>query len=176
MELFKIIMYTLIGIIFILFIYAKIHNDIKTCVLKINSVESEIDITLRKKFDLILKIISMLREEENEELFKDYEEIKDEELSSFEFERKLLDTEVDILNYSTKYSKNAVFNGITREIENINTKLEAEEKYYNENTTKYNDLISKFPTKIVGSLMRLKEKKYFDGKDMSDKNIKDFKI
>ena len=50
------------------------------------------------------------------------------------------------------------------------------EKYYNENTTIYNNLVSKFPSKIVAKILRLKEKKYFDGKDMYDKNIKDFKI
>ena len=51
-----------------------------------------------------------------------------------------------------------------------------EEKYYNESTTIYNNLVSKFPTKIVACLLRLKEKMYFDGKDMYDQNIKDFKI
>ena len=62
------------------------------------------------------------------------------------------------------------------QIVNLNSRILGEEKYYNESTTIYNNLVSKFPTKIVACLLRLKEKMYFDGKDMYDQNIKDFKI
>ena len=105
--------------------------------------------------------------------------IKNENLSSFEFERKLADIESQIYtirNDNTKLLKNNAFNDLWYEITTLNSKIKAEEKYYNENTTIYNELVTKFPSKIVSIILKLNEKKYFDGKNMYDKNIKDFKI
>lgn len=179
METFKIIMYTLIGIIFLLFIYIKMYNDIKICSLKINSVENVIDEVLRNKYESIVKIVSIIRQEdEKNKDFNNLDNIKDDKLSSFDLSRILSEIEIKIFEYKndSKISKNKDFNDLWYKIENYNVKLEAEEKYYNENTTLYNNLVSKYPSKIVALIMKYSERKYFDGKDMNDKNIKDFKI
>ena len=100
-------------------------------------------------------------------------------MSSFEFERKLYDLESQIYtikNDNNKLQKSKTMNELWYEIININTKIKAEEKYYNENTTKYNKLVTTFPSKLIAIILRLEEKTYFDGKDMYDDNIKDFKI
>lgn len=180
MEAVQIILYIIIVIAVILLCYAGIYNKIKTQILKINSAESEIDESLRLKYDLLIKIISEIKQiEKDNDKFNDVEKIKDENLSSFEFERKLADIEsivYTIRNDNTKLLKNNTFNDLWYEITNLNTKIKAEEKYYNENTTIYNSLVTKFPSKIVAMILRLSEKKYFDGKNMYDKNTKDFKI
>jgi len=179
MEFFKILMYVLIGIIIILFVIIKIYNDIKTCSLKINSVESVIDEVLRNKYESILKIVSIIKQEdEKNKDFDNLEDIKESNISSFELSRTLSDAELKIFEYKndSKISKNKDFNDLWYKIDNLNIKLQAEEKYYNENTTLYNNLISRFPSKLFAIIMKFKERKYFDGKDMNDKNIKDFKI
>lgn len=180
MQVLQIILYIIIVIGLILIGYALIYNKIKTQILKINSVESEIDESLRLKYDLITKIISEIKKVEKDvDKFNDFEKIKDENLSSFEFERKLADIESEIYtirNDNNKLVKNNTFNDLWYEITNLNTKIKAEEKYYNENTTIYNELVTKFPSKLIAIVLKMKEKKYFDGKNMYDKNIKDFKI
>lgn len=180
MQILEIILYIIIVICLILMVYAIIYNKIKTQILKINSVESQIDESLRGKYDLLVKIISEIKKTEKEiEKFNDIEKIKDENLSSFEFERKLADIESEVYtikNDNSKLLKNNTFNELWYEITNINTKIKAEKKYYNENTTIYNELVTKFPSKVVAVILRLEEKKYFDGKNMYDKNTKDFKI
>lgn len=180
MEVIQIVLYVIIFIALILIGYALIYNKIKTQVLKINSVESEIDESLRLKYDLLVKIISEIKKiDKDDEKFKDVDKIKDENLSSFEFDRKLADIESQVYtirNDNTKLLKNNTFNDLWYEITTLNTKIKAEEKYYNENTTIYNELVTKFPSKVVALILRLSEKRYFDGKNMYDKNIKDFKI
>lgn len=180
MEILQIILYIIIIIGIILIGYALIYNKIKTQILKINSVESEIDESLRVKYDLLIKIISEIKKIEKDiDKFNDFEKIKDENLSSFEFERKLADVESDVYtirNDNNKLVKNNTFNDLWYEITNLNTKIKAEEKYYNENTTIYNELVTKFPSKLIAVILRLNEKRYFDGKNMYDKNVKDFKI
>ena len=180
MELYKIILYIIIGLVILLLIYTKIHNDIKNRILKINYAESEIDESLRLKYDLLIKLISEVKQVLKDlKDFDNVEDIKDEKLSSFEFERKLNDIELKLYNIkceNNKVDKNNEINDIWYQINNLSTKIKGDEKYYNENTDKYNNLVTKFPSNIVAKTMRSKEKPYFDGKDMYDKNIKDFKI
>ena len=180
MDALKIVLYVIIGISIILFGYIYIYNKIKTQILKINAAESEIDESLRLKYDLLSKIISEIKKiNKDENTFEDIEKIKDENLSSFEFDRKLTDIESQIYTIKNENSKlltNNTFNDLWYEITTLNTKIKAEEKYYNESTTAYNELVTKFPSKIVSTILKLSEKRYFDGKNMYDKNIKDFKI
>ena len=180
MGFFRIILYVLIAIVVLLIIYSIIHNKIKAQIIKINSAENKIDESLRLKYDLLVKIVSEIKKVDKDNTsFENLDEIKNDALSSFEFERKIADIESKMYtfkNENIKINKNNTFNDLWYEIINLNTKIIAEEKYYNENTTIYNNLVSKFPSKIVAKILRLKEKKYFDGKDMYDKNIKDFKI
>ena len=46
MDTFRIIMYIIITIVIVLLVYTKMHNDIKTQIIKINSAESKIDESL----------------------------------------------------------------------------------------------------------------------------------
>lgn len=179
MNGFQIFLILIIFIALVLIFYALIYNKIKTQILKINLAESEIDESLRCKYDTIVKLISEIKQVDKSSKFKDVEKLKDEELSSFEFKRKLADLESQIYtikNDNTKLSKNSTINDLWYEIVNINTKIKAEEKYYNESTTIYNGLVTKFPAKLIAIILKLDEKKYFDNKDMYDDNIKDFKI
>lgn len=158
-------MYILISIIIvclILIAFVSIYNVFQNYSLKVNETEKEIDQSLRNKYD----ILSEIKQKENLEI--EIDKIKDENLSSFEFYRKIIEIETkmsDIL--SEKY---------TDKIDDINNKIEAQIKYYNENITLYNRLITKFPSNIVSKITRKKIKNYFDNKNLYDKNIKDFKL
>ena len=52
----------------------------------------------------------------------------------------------------------------------------AARKYYNDIITDYNKLVRKFPTIIVAKIHKYNLKNYFDGKDMNDEIINDFKL
>ena len=175
METYKIILYLIIILVSLLMMYAVVYNKIKTQILKINSAESRID-----EYDLIIKLITEIKsvDKDNKD-FKSVDNLKDKDLSSFEFERELTDIESKIYtikNDNNKLLKSSSFTEGWHEIINLNTIIKGEEKYYNENTTIYNNLVCKFPSNLVAKTMKLKIKKYFDGKDLYDKNIKDFKI
>lgn len=49
-------------------------------------------------------------------------------------------------------------------------------KYYNDIITDYNKIVKSFPANIVAIIFKFKPKLYFDGKDMDDDIIKDFKL
>ena len=178
MDGIQIVLLIIIVLALIAIYYSSTYNKIKTEILKINSSESEIDTLLRNKYDLIAKVIVEINQPDDKNL-KIFDKLKEEELSSFEFERKLADIESQIYtirNDNTKLLKNNVFNDLWYEITTLNSKIKAEEKYYNENTTIYNELVTKFPSKIVSVILKLNDKKYFFFIYFYYKIIKYFKI
>ena len=83
---------------------------------------------------------------------------------------------VAIINDNNKLAKNQTIIELNNQISNVNAKINTIIKYYNDSISGYNALVSKFPTKLIAIITRLKEKRYFDGKNMYDDNYKDFKI
>ena len=80
------------------------------------------------------------------------------------------------LKENKKLAKNQTIIELNNQISNVNAKVNTIIKYYNDSISGYNALVSKFPTKLIAIITRLKEKRYFDGKNMYDDNYKDFKI
>lgn len=178
MDAFQIILLIIIVLALLSIYYSSTYNKIKTEILKINSAESEIDSLLRNKYDLISKLIIEVNQSVDKNL-KNFDKLKEEELSSFEFERKLLEYENKIsalINDNNKLAKKQTIIELSNQISNTNAKVNTIIKYYNDSITNYNSLVSKFPTKLIAIVTRLKEKRYFDGKNMYDDNYKDFKI
>ena len=61
-------------------------------------------------------------------------------------------------------------------IKRIDEKLTAAKNYYNKNTSNGNAIIRRFPTNVIARIHKFKVKLFFDGKDMDDEIIDDFKI
>ena len=61
-------------------------------------------------------------------------------------------------------------------IRELDEKLCAAKNYYNKNTSLENAIIRRFPTNVIAKIHKFKIKLFFDGKDMDDEIIDDFKI
>jgi hypothetical protein len=157
-------MISIIVVCIILIVYISIYNIFQSYLLKINETEKEIDESLRKKYDILFKI------KQKEDLEIEMQEIKDKNLSSFEFYREIIEIETNIINLTNnrKIEK--------EDLDEINIKIESQIKYYNENISNYNNATTKFPSNIISKISRKKIKNYFDDKNLYDKNKKDFKI
>ena len=167
--LFVIIVGSLIGILFVIF-----YNKIQTELLRLKQTESELDESLRSKYDLLNNMCEIIKYDTDE-----FTRLKNEDLSSFEFSRDLKELEKVIENNLKETKKGKKGNNLDEkntELKNLNIKLRAQEKYYNEIITSYNNLVKKFPSNIVGKILKLDEKKYFDNKDLNDEVENDFKV
>ena len=177
-----IIILALLVILFTLFMIANIiYNKFQDFIIKINEVEGKIDDTLRNKYDNILKINNIIKEKikTKKELVDDLEDLKNEDKSSFEIYRILTDSynKIDFVRKQYKeVSTSDEVNKLFYEINDMDESLNAYIKFYNENITEYNKLIRKIPYNVIGIIFKYKEKMFFDGKDLNDDNIKDFKL
>ena len=83
---------------------------------------------------------------------------------------------------TTEQENNIVQNEILEETENVVENIESESeivaarKYYNDIITDYNKLVRSLPSMIVAKVSKYPLKNYFDGKDMNDEDINDFKL
>ena len=150
--------------------YIILYNNIQAFNIKINEAESIIDDLLRKKYDNLDNMKSIILKETDlpEQTFEVFEKIKNVNISSFDLDRKL--TEIYSLINQIKLDYDKLDSNEDFE------KLEAAKSFYNKYTTLLNTAIKKFPSNVIASFHHIKVKAYFDGKDMFDEEIKDFKL
>ena len=179
MTLETILVIFIIGCLFFIW-FLLTYNKFQTYIIRINEAEANIDSVLRKRYDLLSKASKVIEEDtkENNVLIQ-IKEMKSSNLSNFEVDRIVRDGINEFSIYKEKYPKlkdNDLF--VKTDIELINSESEiiSLKKYYNDIITEYNRYDRVFPSVIVAFILRYKQRTYFDGKDMNDKDIKDFKI
>ncbi len=152
-------------------------NDLKT---KVNEAESIIDENLRIKYDTLIRVSNKLKKhlKTDKNYFKEYEKLNTMNLSNFDMDRKLNEGLTIILKMRDDLGLETE-NDLNKDLENIrqiDEKLCATKNYYNKNTSLLNGLIRRFPTNLIAKIHKFKVKLFFDGKDMDDEIIDDFKI
>lgn len=162
-------------------VYSIIYNNMQAYVLKINEAESVIDELLRKKYDNILLIKDIILEETDlpKKSFDEVINLKGQNISSFDFERKLTEFNNFINKINGDYEVllgNVKYNSLYGEFDDINQKLEAAKSFYNKYTNLLNTYTKKFPSNVIAFTHGIKTRAFFDGKDMFDDELKDFKL
>ncbi len=179
MSLASIILLIIIIIGVLALIYVMTYNNLVNYKIKIEKAEGIIDENLRRKYDLIAKMnIAIKKVVNKKDYLKEYIELKDKRISNYELDRKLTEAMNIILEVKNDYSEldTKEFNNDLKEINAINETLTSCKTYYNKNTTELNQIIRKFPSNIVAKIHRYKIKPFFDGKNMQDAVIDDFKL
>lgn len=184
-ALMVIILLIIIIICIMVGIYINLYNKMQDYVIRINEVESKIDTNLRTKYDYINRCVSIVKSNEDinkdldKKMFEEIVKLRNRKISNFDLYRKLVEANGEFLTLKDKYkelNKNEDIKSLSKKIEDIDECLEVNIDYYNRNISEYNKLIKMFPTNIVASICKYKDKLFFDRKDMSDEDFDDFKL
>ena len=145
--------------------YATIYNKFQEYIIRINEVESMIDTYLRNKYDLINKSIPIIKGniKSEKEIFGEIVKLRSRKIGNFELYRILTKASNELNELRTEYN-------------DIDIKIDNAIEYYNDNITIYNSLLKKFPSNIIATFGKYKEKLFFDRKDMNDDDYDDFKL
>ena len=180
MGFLAIILAIIIVISFLLVWFMSTYNDFQNYIIRINEAESFIDTTLRKRFDLLNKSIDIIKNiTKKDKVLVMIKDLKSVKLSNFELDRKLYDAINEFNTYketNEELKDNELFLKVDLSLIESEAEIVAARKYYNDIITEYNSLVRKFPSNIIATICRHKTKTYFDGKNMEDEDIQDFKL
>jgi len=185
MGLFYFIIILVLLLSFLSIIFIIVYNNLKEKILKKKEAETEIDETLRAKYDTLIKLKILLnkglkgKDASNLDTLTKMDKLPDEKLTSFEFYRSLIDYEnkmIKLKENAKKISNLKDYENEMNKIEELNIKLMGEIRYYNDTVSNYMRIYSKFPGNIVSKISRLKEQRYFDNRNLDDNIEKDFQI
>lgn len=168
-------------ICFILIWYISTYNRYQNYIIRVNEAEANIDTVLRKRFDLLNKSINIIKSNTDieGEVLESIVKLRSRKLSNFELDRQLYDAINELNFYKENFlslTENETFMKILVSLDETEIEIAALRKYYNDIITDYNKLIRNFPSNVVGKFSKHKEKTYFDGKNMNDDIINDFKL
>lgn len=173
------IVLVILGVIGI--IYAIRYNKIVLDRLKINEAEVNIDETLRKKYDDVVKCINAIESKTKKEvkIFESVKKIKSNQMSNFELDR-LLTKAVDEITIMTedypKISETKGYNDLIKDIDTLEEHLVALRSYYNKYCFDFNKRIGTFPDTMIAKIHKFSEKPFYDGKNLNDEVYTDFKL
>lgn len=169
-----------IALCLILIWYINIYNRYQNYIIRINEAEANIDSTLRKRFDLLNKSIGIIKANIKKENALDIiVKLRSKKLTNFELDRKLYDAINEFNKYKEDFpdlKTNEGFMKIELGINETEAEVVASRKYYNDIITDYNKLVRTFPSNVVAKISKYKTRPYFDGKNMDDDIVNDFKL
>ena len=161
--------------------YIVYYNALQDCKVKIDEAESMIDEALRSKYDILLKLESIIKNniKETKINFKDLNDLKKESISNFQLERILVDTVLLISKIQDDFpelEEQKDYRQLLNDIRVMDERINASKKFYNKYTSKSNELVRKFPSNIIAKFHNITIRNFFDNKDMNDVIINDFKL
>ncbi len=179
-----VVVYSLIAFILICILliwYICTYNYYQTFIIRMNESEAFIDTTLRKRFDLLNKSIGIIKANtgEKQKVLESIVNLKSQKLSNFELDRILYEAINEFHKYKEEIpalSDSEAFLKIDLALFESESEIVSARKYYNDIITDYNKLVRTFPSNIVAKICKYKVKPYFDGKDMNDDDVQDFKL
>lgn len=179
MNYTSIILIAIIIVGTITIIYASVYNNLVIYKLKIEKAESTIDEALRQKYDCIVRLNNLIKKVvTKKDYLKEYIELKNKRISNYDLDRKLTEAVNTILDVKNDYSEldTKEFNKELKLINKLNEELTSSKNYFNKNTSELNELIRKFPSNIIAKIHHYTIKPFFDGKNMQDAVLDDFKL
>ena len=176
------IIYTIAAIIAILaIIYVYLYNRLQDFKLKIDEAESILDEDLRNKYDEVYELQSVVLKisKVNEKEFQELDNIKKEDISNFELDRKVIEVfnklETIINDYEKIQTKKEVID-LLNEIKKLDARIESAKLFYNKYINESNSMVRKFPSNIIAKIHKIQIKNFYDNKDLNDEIVKDFKL
>ena len=181
MELLYALLIILILLCLLAIVYIFYYNKLQDTKLKIDEAEVILDESLRKKYDTIIDIKSLINKvtKNNKINFKDMDKLKTQDISNFDLDRKLdkfMNLINQIFNDYKSVKESDELNDKLDEIKRIDEVITSAKAYYNKYISESNELVRKFPSNIVAKFHNVKIKNFFDNKDLNDDDINDFKL
>ena len=168
----------IIALIFVVW-YISTSNKLNILVVKVDESLSGIDIALTKRYDVLTKMIDVVKaysKHEKETLFeviklRDNMSLKEKSNVNHAMDENLKKINIIAENYpELKSSEN--YQTLQQSIADVEEHLQAARRLYNANVSSFNQMIVTFPISIVAGMKKLSEKGFFEAEESKKADVK----
>lgn len=172
-----------IALIVLVIAFISGYNNLVKLKNKVKNAWSQIDVVLKRRFDLIPNLVETVKgyATHEKEIWEDFasargsyvdasknNSVKDMAKAS----ESLGNTLSRLLVVSEQYPElkaNANFQNLMSELKDTENKIQYARQFYNDIVNKYNDKVEMFPSNIVARLFKFELKEFFEIEDQSHK-------
>ncbi|MBO4472964.1 MAG: LemA family protein [Clostridia bacterium] len=174
-------------IIIIVSLFAKTYNNLVNGREKVKNGWSQIDVQLRRRFDLIPNLVETVKGYaaheketlENVTMWRSRVSSAATPEESMEANKGLSGALGRLLVTMEKYpdlKANQNFLKLQNELTEIENKISFARQFYNDTVQKYNVLVKRFPSNIIASMFKFKEEKFFEVDNSVRENVPQVKF
>lgn len=171
----------IVGIVlFILVVwYISVSNKLNRAVVKIDESLSGIDVALTKRYDVLTKMIDVVKayaKHEKETLFEVINLRKDMSIQEKNDANKAMDENFKKINIvaenypELKSSEN--YKTLQQSIADVEEHLQASRRLYNSNVSLFNQMLVTFPTSSIAKSKGLTKKDFFEADETKKEDVK----
>lgn len=176
-------MYILIAILFVVFIiimwYVSASNNLNRAIVKIDEALSGIDVALTKRYDVLTKMIEVVKsytKYEKETIFeviklRNNMSIKEKNEVNHVMDENFQKINMVAENYpDLKLSEN--YKTLQQSIVDVEEHLQAARRLYNANVSLYNQLLVSFPTSSIAKSKGMTKRDFFEADTIKKEDVK----
>ena len=159
--------------------YISTSNKLNRAVVKIDEAISGIDVALTKRYDVLTKMIEVVKaytKYEKETMFKVIElrndmSIKEKNEANLSMDETFKEINAVAENYpELKSSEN--YKALQQSIADVEEHLQAARRLYNSNVSLYNQLLVSFPTSSIAKGKGMTKKEFFEAEEVKKEDVK----
>ena len=174
------VLYALIAVAAVLLIgFIAISNGLNRAKVKIEEAASDIDVSLTKRYDVLTKMVDVVKsyaKYEKETIFETIHLRKNMTMQEKNEANRLMGESFERIhalaeNYpELRASEN--YNTLQKAIADVEEHLQASRRLYNANVSQYNQKIATFPTSLVAGLRGLTKEEFFSAEDQKRQDVR----
>jgi len=173
-----------LGIIVLAVLWAVgIYNGLITLKNRVDEAWSDIDVQLKRRYDLIPNLINTVKgyASHEKEVFEKVTEARTRAMGAgngqekAEAENALSGTLKTLFAVSENYPElkaNQNFLELQRELTDTEDKIQASRRFYNGNVRDFNIKIELFPNNIIAGMLNFAKREFFEAKESEKENVK----
>lgn len=171
--------FIIVIIVLIIIWYIVTSNKLNRSIVKIDEALSGIDVALTKRYDVLTKMIEVVKsyaKHEKETLFEVIKLRKDMSIKEINDANRVMDENFRKINVvaesypELKSSEN--YKTLQQSIVDVEEHLQASRRLYNSNVSLYNQLLVSFPTSIVANNKKMTKKEFFEIDETKKEDVK----
>lgn len=175
-----IVLIAIVVVVLILVIwYISASNKLNRAIVKIDEADSGIDVALTKRYDVLTKMMDVVKsyaKHEKDTLFevinlRQNMSMKEKNEANAAMDKNMQKINIIAENYpELKSSEN--YKTLQQSIVDVEEHLQAARRLYNSNISLYNQMVVSFPTSIIANKKNLIKKDFFEAEEIKKSDVK----